>query len=68
MRLLPGIDNLEHLLLTNTLNLRQGHGELGRLLRPLVLNSAGQSLRIRSLGAVKQVLREGRLGGLAGRG
>lgn len=49
MRLLSGVDNLEHLLLTDTLNLGERDRELGRLLRTLILNSTGQSFGIRSL-------------------
>jgi len=66
--LLSSVDNLEHLLFTDTLNLRQGNGELGGLLISLVLNSTGQSLGVGGLGSVEQVLGQGSLGGLVGGG
>lgn len=64
--LLSGVDNLEHLLLTDTLNLRQGNGELSSLLRTLILDSTGQSLGIGSLRTVEQVLGQRSLGRLVG--
>jgi hypothetical protein len=36
--LLSGLDNLEHLILSDTPDLWQRHAELGRLLLPLIFN------------------------------
>lgn len=66
MRLLSGIDHLEHFLLTNTLNLGQRHRKLSRFLIPLILNRTRKRLGIRLLRSVEQVLRQGRLGGFVG--
>lgn len=66
--LLSGIDNLEHLLLTDTLHLRQRHGKLGRLLLTLILDSTGQGLGVGGLGSVEQVLGQRSLGRLVGSG
>lgn len=68
MGLLSGVDNLEHLLLTDTLNLGQGHSELSRLLSTLILNSTRQGLGVGGLGTVEQVLGQRGLGGLVGSG
>lgn len=56
MRLLSGSDDLEHLLLTDTLDLRQGHRKLGSLLISLLLNRTRQSFSIGSLRTVEQVV------------
>lgn len=68
MGLLSGVDNLEHLLLTDTLDLRQRHSELSGLLITLVLDSAGESLGVGLLRTVEQVLGQRGLGRLVGRG
>jgi hypothetical protein len=68
MRLLARIDNLEHLLLTNPLHLGQRHRKLSRLLSPLILDRTGQRLGVGRLRPVKQVLGQGGLGRLVGRG
>jgi hypothetical protein len=66
--LLSGVDNLEHLLLTDTLDLRQGNSELGGLLITLILDSTGQGLGVGGLRSVEQVLGQRGLGGLVGGG
>ena len=53
--LLSGLDNLEHLLFTDTSDLGQGHGKLGSLLGSLVLDSAAESLGSRRVGTVQKV-------------
>lgn len=68
MGLLSGVDNLEHLLLANTLDLRQGHSKLSSLLITLVLDSTGESLGVGLLRAVEQVLGQRSLGRLVGCG
>lgn len=67
VRLLPSIDNLEHLLLADTLHLGQRHRKLGRLLVPLVLDGTRKRLGVGRLRAVQQILRQRGLGGLFGR-
>lgn len=66
--LLSGVDNLEHLLLTDTLDLGQGNSELGGLLISLILDSTGQGLGVGSLRSVEQILGQRSLGGLIGSG
>lgn len=68
VRLLSGVDHLEHLLLADTLNLGQRHGEFGRLLSTLILDSTRQCLGVGGLRSVEQVLGKRGLGGLVGRG
>lgn len=68
VRLLARVDDLEHLLLTDTLHLGQGHRELGRLLSTLILDSTGQSLGVGRLRTVEQVLGQRGLGRLVGGG
>lgn len=68
MGLLSGVDDLEHLLLTDTLDLRQRHSELSSLLIPLVLDSAGQGLGVGGLRPIKQILGQRSLGRLIGSG
>lgn len=68
MRLLSGVDNLEHLLLTDTLDLRQRHRKLGGLFLTLILDSARKCLGIGGLGTVEQILWQRRLGWFVGRG
>lgn len=65
---LSRIDNLEHLLLTDTLDLRQRHSKLSRLLIPLILDGAGQGLGVGGLGPIKQILGQRSLGWLIGSG
>lgn len=57
-RLLARLDHLEHLLLADTSDLGQRHGELGRLLGALVLDRAGQRLGVGRLRTVEQVVGE----------
>lgn len=65
---LSGVDDLEHLLLTDTLNLGQGNSELGGLLITLILDGTGQGLGVGALRSVEQVLGQRGLGGLVGSG
>lgn len=62
-RLLARLDNLEHLLLCNTPDLGQWHGELGGLLGPLILDLRAQRLGIGRIRSVKQIAGD-RVGGL----
>jgi hypothetical protein len=66
--LLSGVDNLEHLLLTDTLDLGQRDGELGSLLVTLILDSTGEGLGVGLLRSVEQILGQRSLGRLVGRG
>jgi len=66
--LLSGVDNLEHLLLTDTLDLRQRDSELSSLLITLVLDSTGEGLGVGLLRAIEQVLGQRSLGRLVGSG
>lgn len=68
MGLLSGVDNLEHLLLANTLDLRQGDSKLSSLLITLVLDSTGEGLGVGLLRTVEQVLGQRSLGRLVGCG
>lgn len=68
MSLLSGVDNLEHLLLANTLDLRQGNSELSSLLVTLVLDSTGEGLGVGLLRTIEQVLGQRSLGRLVGCG
>lgn len=67
--LLSGLDNLEHLILSDTADLWQRNAELRSLLISLVLNSGGQSLSVRWVGTVEEILRKwcGRWLGWGGR-
>lgn len=66
--LLSSVDNLEHFLLTDTLDLRQRNSEFGSLLITLILDGAGEGLRIGFLRSVEQVLGQRSLGRLIGCG
>lgn len=55
VRLLAGVDNLEHLLLGYSPDLGQGHGETRSFLRSLVLNGRTDSLCGRRVVSIKQV-------------
>lgn len=65
---LARVDNLEHFLLADTLNLGQRNSELGRFLSTLILDSAGEGLGVGRLRPVEQVLGQRGLGGLVGGG
>lgn len=67
-RLLSRLDDLEHLLLSNTPDLGQRHAELGRLLGPLVLDLGGQGLGVGGVRSVEQVRGDGVRGLLLGGG
>lgn len=54
-RLLSRLDDLEHLLLGDTPHLGQRHGELGRLLGPLVLDLGAERLGVGRGRTVEQV-------------
>ena len=64
--LLSGLDDLEHLLLSDTSDLGQGHAELGGLLGSLVLDGRGQGLCILLVAAVEQVGGQRGVGRLCG--
>lgn len=68
MGLLSSVDNLEHLLLTDTLDLRQRDSELRSLLITLILDSTGEGLGVGFLRSVEQILGQRSLGRLVGRG
>lgn len=68
MGLLSGVDNLEHLLLTDTLDLGQGNSKLGGLLITFILDGTGEGLGVGLLRTVEQVLGQRGLGRLVGRG
>lgn len=66
--LLSGVDDLEHLLFTDTLNLGQRDSELGSLLITLILDGTGEGLGVGLLRPIEQVLGQRSLGRLIGRG
>ena len=67
-RLLARLDDAEHLLLTDTLDLGQRDREPGGFLIALLLDCAGQGFGVLLVGAVEQVLRQGFGAGLGGLG
>lgn len=67
-RLFTGLDDLEHLILGDSLDSRQRHRELGGLLSTLLLDGGGERFRGVGLLTVEQVRREGLGGGLGRRG
>lgn len=64
--LLSGVDDREHLLLADALDLGKRNRETGGLLVALLFDGTRKGLRVFLVGAVKQVLRQG-LGGGFGR-
>lgn len=67
-RLLARLDDAEHLLLGNALDLGQGHAEAGGLFVALLLDGAGEGFCVFLVGPVEQVLRQGFCAGLGGLG
>lgn len=61
-------DDLEHLLLADTLDLRQGHGETSSLVGALVLDGAAEGLGLGRVGSIKEVAGHGSGGVLVGSG
>lgn len=66
--LLARLDDAEHLLLADTLDLGQRNGEAGGLLVTLLLDGRGEGFGVLLVGAVQQVLRQGLGAGLCGLG
>ena len=66
--LLTRLDDFEHFLLRNTPDLWERHTEFGSLFRPLILDSATQSLGIALIAAIQKVGRQRSVGGLCGLG
>ena len=66
--LLSGVNNREHLLLADTLDLGKRDREAGGLLVPLLFDGARKSLCVLLVGTVEQVLGQGLGGGFGGLG
>lgn len=64
--LLPRLDDLEHLILSNTADFRKRHAELGGFLITLVLDGRGEGFGGCGIRAVEQVVGERCAGGLCG--